>query len=499
MKTNNLDYSIKEVAEKSKNKTALVGICVMNIVIALAYLLELVKGTRSIGSYCIVAALSLGVAIIGLILYQINKQSNLIKYICGFGFGLLYAYIMFTTTTDLVFCYIIVFFVIFIVYVDFKLLGILSVYAIVINAAVLAKKGIQGELKGVNLTNAEIIVACLILTGLFTFISIYKINQINKANVDKAAMEKKQSDALLNTTLSVADSMTDNIESAVGETDSLKDAIGMTKQAMETLVENTNAAAEAIEAQKESTMKISEYVHGVEGSVSSIVEEVNVAEENLKAGNVIMNDLLKQVKVSEESNALVVQKMEGLKEYASKMQDIMGLIRSVANQTSMLALNASIEAARAGEAGKGFAVVATEISSLSTQTNSATVDIDALIENIVKSVEEVTKAMDALLEGSQLQNKYVNDTAESIRKIHNSTQGIFAQVSQLQEAVEIVTVENEHVDKQIGHMVNTIEEVSSSADETLANCNVNLESIAKVGTFMDGLKVDADKLKSKKE
>lgn len=496
MKNKNLDYSIKAVADQSRNKTALLGICIMNVILALAYLLEVFKDARSIASYCIVAVLCLGPTIAGLIIYHINKQSALIRYVCGFGFGLLYAYIMFTTTTELVFCYIIVFFVILIVYVDFKLLGILSGYAMIVNIAVLVIKAMKGGLTGVALTNAEITLACLIMTGFFTLLSIYKINQINKANVDKADLEKKQADSLLGTTLSVADSMTTDIDGAVAETDSLKDAIGMTQQAMEVLSENTNAAADAIEAQKISTMKINEYVRGVEGSVGSIVEEVNVAEENLEAGNVIMNDLLKQVQVSEESNALVVQKMEGLKEYASKMQDIMGLIRNVANQTSMLALNASIEAARAGEAGKGFAVVATEISSLSTQTNSATGDIDELIVNIVKSVEEVTTAMDALLEGSRLQNKYVNDTAESFKKIHNSTRGISTQVSQLKEAVEIVTEENEQVEKQITNVADTMEKVMSGADKTLENCNTNLESIAKVVTLMDSLKEEAVKLKS---
>lgn len=496
MKTKKFDYSIKAVAEQSKNKTALLGICIMNVILALAYLLEVFKDARSIGSYCVVAVLCFGPTIAGLIIYHINKQSALIRYICGFGFGLLYAYIMFTSSTDLVFCYIIVFFVILIIFIDFKLLGILSVYAFVVNLVALVMKAMKGGLTGVALTNAEITLACLIMTGFFTLLSIYKINQINKANVDKADLEKKQADSLLGTTLSVADSMTTDIDGAVAETDSLKDAIGMTQQAMEVLSENTNAAADAIEAQKISTMKINEYVRGVEGSVGSIVEEVNVAEENLEAGNVIMNDLLKQVQVSEESNALVVQKMEGLKEYASKMQDIMGLIRNVANQTSMLALNASIEAARAGEAGKGFAVVATEISSLSTQTNSATGDIDELIVNIVKSVEEVTTAMDALLEGSRLQNKYVNDTAESFKKIHNSTQGISTQVSQLKEAVEIVTEENEQVEKQITNVADTMEKVMSGADKTLENCNTNLESIAKVVTLMDSLKEEAVKLKS---
>ena len=496
MKGKKLDYSIREVAEQSKNKTALIGITIMNVVLALAYLLEVFKDARSIGSYCVIAALCLGPAIAGIVMYCLNKQSALIRYVCGFGFALLYAYIMFTSTTDLVFCYIIVFFVILIVYMDFNLLGVLSAYAMIVNIALLVKKAIEGNLKGVVLTNAEISLACLIMTGVFTVMSIYKISQINKANVGKAAAEKEQSEALLNTTLSVADSMTGNIEGAVSETDSLKEAIELTQQAMTNLAEGTNEAVEAIEAQKLSTMKINEYIKGVEDSVGSIVKEVTEAEENLEAGNVIMNDLLKQVKVSEESNALVAEKMEGLKEYAGKMQDIMGLIRNVANQTSMLALNASIEAARAGEAGKGFAVVATEISSLSTQTNSATGDIDQLIDNIVKSVEEVTQAMEKLVEGSELQNQYVNNTAASFEKIHKSTQGISCQVSQLQEAVEIVTEENDQVEKQIEHVAHTMEEVTSSADETLENCNTNLDSIAKVVALMDSLKEDAAKLKN---
>ena len=496
MKGKKLDYSIREVAEQSKNKTALIGITIMNVVLALAYLLEVFKDARSIGSYCVIAALCLGPAIAGIVMYCLNKQSALIRYVCGFGFALLYAYIMFTSTTELVFCYIIVFFVILIVYMDFNLLGVLSAYAMIVNIALLVKKAIEGNLKGVVLTNAEISLACLLMTGVFTVMSIYKISQINKANVGKAAAEKEQSEALLNTTLSVADSMTGNIEGAVSETDSLKEAIELTQQAMTNLADGTNEAVEAIEAQKLSTMKINEYIKGVEDSVESIVKEVTEAEENLEAGNVIMKDLLTQVKVSEESNALVAEKMEGLKEYAGKMQDIMGLIRNVANQTSMLALNASIEAARAGEAGKGFAVVATEISSLSTQTNSATGDIDQLIENIVKSVEEVTQAMEKLVEGSELQNQYVDNTASSFEKIRKSTQGISCQVSQLQEAVEIVTEENDQVEKQIEHVAHTMEEVTSSADETLENCNTNLDSIAKVVALMDSLKEDATKLKN---
>ena len=73
MKSKKLDYSIKEVAEQSKNKTALIGICIMNMILALAYLVEVLKDTRSIVSYCIVAALCIVPSIAGLIIYHINK------------------------------------------------------------------------------------------------------------------------------------------------------------------------------------------------------------------------------------------------------------------------------------------------------------------------------------------------------------------------------------------------------------------------------------------
>ena len=172
----------------------------------------------------------------------------------------------------------------------------------------------------------------------------------------------------------------------------------------------------------------------------------------------------------------------------------MGLIASIANQTGLLSLNASIEAARAGEAGRGFAVVAGEISNLSSQTNSATADINTLIEDVVVSVGEVTEAMDTLLECSRLQNQYVDTTAESFEKIHGSTQSIVEQVANLRSTVEIVMEENKQVEEGIENVANVTQRVMDSANETLASCNTNLQSIAKVADIMNTLTEEAAKL-----
>lgn len=491
-----MDLSVKSNAAKSMNKTALTGNTIMFLVMLIAYLIEFLKGSRDVVSFGIIAIMCVLPVLLSVIVYLRKADSLAIRYIVGVGFIILYTYIMLTTTTDLVFCYAIVAFVGLMVFIDMKLLYILGIYSIILNAVRIVMLFTQGKLKDEVLTNAEIIIACLILTVTFIIMAIKKMNQINQANVDKADAEKEQSEVLLQKTLEVASSMTENIAEAVSETVSLNDAISSTQNEMENVVEDVNMSVEAIAVQKQNTEKINTYIQGVETSVQSITEEVQSAEDNLNASDKVMKDLLEQVKLSEESNALVAEKMAGLKEYADKMQDIMGLISSIAHQTGLLALNASIEAARAGEAGKGFSVVASEISNLSAQTNNATGDINELIENIVDSISDMTQSVEQMIEGSRLQNQYVDETAESFDKIRQSTQSIVGQVSNLKETVDVVMEENKQIEEGIDNVFSVTQKVMSGANETLSVCNTNLQSIAHVTEIMDTLTQDAAKLQN---
>ena len=492
----NMDLSINKNAEQSKNKTAMIGVFIMNIVLAVAYLIELLKGSRSLPSYLIVLFLCVVPCILAELTYLRKKDAFSIRYICGVGFSLLYGYIMFTTTSELAFSYVIVAFVILVVYVDRKFLMILGTYAFFVNLIRISMLAVKGQLKGTTLTNAEIILACIVLTFAFMLMAINKISKINQANIDKADAGKEQSEILLEKTLLVANSLTSNIADAMGETEVLKEAIDATQHDMENLTDEVNVSVEAITVQKQSTEKINTYIHEVEESVGAITQEVQNAENNLNTGNEVMKELLQQVKISESSNEMVTRKMQELKECTDKMQGIMQLISNVANQTGLLALNASIEAARAGEAGKGFAVVATEISSLSAQTNNATGEINTLIENIVKSVGDVTESMEMLLESSRLQNQYVDSTAENFTQIHQNTQSIVKQVSHLRQTVDVVLDENKQVEEGIENVVEVTQKVMDGANETLANCNTNLQSIAKVAEIMDTLTKEAARLQN---
>ena len=489
-----LNLADEKQALQSRNMTAITSGTIMNMVLALAYLIEVFKGSRSIGSYAIVATLCILPCVLCVAAYQQKKETRIVRYISAIGFLLLYTYIMATTTTDMAFCYIIVYYSAFMVYAELKFSFVIGGAALLINIVMLAVKAFSGGLDAAAITNAEIMLACILLTTVFQIMAIRKISQIDEANIKKAAKEKKQSDELLQTVLKVTNSITENIEDAAIETGRLKGAIELTQHAMEDLSVGTNDAVDAITAQKESTDIINQHIDEVGQSVLSILTEIHNAEDRLNEGNVIMKDLLQQVKISESSGGVVAKEMADLREYANKMQDIMQLISNVANQTGLLALNASIEAARAGEAGRGFAVVASEISNLASQTNSATGDINGLIENITKSIGKVTDSMDLLLESSHLQNQYVDSTASSFNKIHESTQSIVAQANQLEKAVGEVTEANKQVIQRIDNVSAVTEEVTASASETLEGCNVNLQSIENVSGIMERLAEGAREL-----
>lgn len=488
------DLSDKVTAETSRNQTALTGLSVMNVVLCIAYFMEVVKGARTIGSYLILVFLCIAPCTLAFVMYFQKKDTRSIRYILSIGFLVFYGFIMMTTSTDLAFCYVLVTFCTLIVFVDFKISILLGAGAFAINIALLIKRLVTTGLSPEQITNTEIMLACIVLTCVFAALSINKVMKIGQANTDRADLEKEKSDRLLQTTLDVATNITSGIEQAAVETEALNKAIDATQHSMSDLTNGTNDTVQAIIEQQQNTNEIAAYIENVKTATGQIVDELASAEENLNTGHEMMNELIEQVKVSESSSAVATKEMEGLKTNADQMQTIVGLISNVAKQTALLSLNASIEAARAGEAGRGFAVVASEISSLAAQTNSATGEINKLISDITTSITEVTKAMEALLASNRQQNEYVGHAADNFDRIHNSTRAIFEQADGLKQTVDAVAVANAHVVENIDNVSAVTQEVTASANETLFSCNRNLESVETLMNIMERLGNEVKKL-----
>ncbi len=499
MKELKVDLTDKKIAEQSRNITAIVGICIMNGILTAAYLVEVMKGSRTAASYAFVAMWCILPSVASVLTYRRRKDSLWVRYIAVLGFAVLYTYIRFTTTTNLAFCYVIVIYVITAVYADLKLSVLLGSFAVLVNIVLVAYRAATVGLTPKEITETEIIIACLILSSVFTLMAISKISKINQANIDEAEKKKKQSEQLLSKVLKVAGSMAEGVERAAGETEQLKTSIEMSKRAMEELTGGANDAVAAIMVQQKNTDEINARMQEVEDVTSSIIDSVDDAEKSLTGGREAMDNLLRQVEVSQSASSIVAREMDELREYADKMQGIMELISNVADQTGLLALNASIEAARAGEAGRGFAVVASEISSLAGQTGSATGDIKPLIENIARSLGEVVKSVEGLLESNRMQNGYVDDAARNFERIHENTQNIFGQAGRLKDTVSAVADANQLIVRSVTNVSAVMEEVTAGANETLEGNNRNLDGVEDIVRIMRELDASAEELKNSEE
>ncbi|MBE5962606.1 MAG: hypothetical protein E7256_14720 [Lachnospiraceae bacterium] len=481
-------------AMQAKNRLALIGFAITNAIILLAYFIEYLKGGRDISGFLSIMLLCVLPTVISYISFRKKKDSVATQCISTGGFCLLYTYIMFSTTSKLAFCYILVMFTLLTIYSNMRLSICISAYALLLNIVIVVKTALTTGFAASDIAEAEISIICVALTGSFLLLSASLTMRINHAALENSNREKDQTQAMLGTVLEVSKEMVQIIESVTQKMQGLDASINGTQKSMEDVAAGAQDAAESVQEQQIQTEEISEHIHSVQNITEKITDNVKMTEDSLQIGKEMMTELVKQVERSEEASKLVAKEMDELKAYTNSMQNILNLINSVASQTSLLALNASIEAARAGEAGKGFAVVASEISNLANQTSGATGEITRIIENIAASLNEVVHSVDLLLDGNKKQSEYINQTAGNIDKIQNGNELVFREAKELDTAVQTVSRANINITESIGNISAVTEEMTARAVETLEGSKKDRDSVEYVKTLIEQLNQVAEKL-----
>jgi len=175
-----------------------------------------------------------------------------------------------------------------------------------------------------------------------------------------------------------------------------------------------------------------------------------------------------------------VRTVEGLDEKSKGIEEIVGLIQSISNQTGLLALNAAVEAARAGEAGRGFAVVAEEVKNLSTQVSDATNNISITLHDMIEGVKQ-TQNGTAIISNHIISTKEVvedscsqfTEMVQDFEKTHDSLHRISASVEELSAASTMV---HQNI-SQVKQLSSTVAKAMDDATEFSHDLNTTTQSM----------------------
>jgi len=227
-------------------------------------------------------------------------------------------------------------------------------------------------------------------------------------------------------------------------------------------------AEKRADMQQTHTEEVVDNVQGVSESVMTVTENAELASLAASSANDTAlegKQVVSKTTASIQSMASGVEKasdaMRSLQINADKIGLIVDVIKGIAEQTNLLALNAAIEAARAGEQGRGFAVVADEVRTLASRTQESTDEIEGMISALQADVESASTTMEK-------ERNSVSNTVELAEKTSAAFESIFDSVASIMEMNNVIERAAQEQKLKTNHVTNIVEALTEIAEENAA-------------------------------
>lgn len=275
-------------------------------------------------------------------------------------------------------------------------------------------------------------------------------------------------------------SLLDNVKSTTINLSSASEQLAhASRHGQDNILQQKQQAEMVATAINEMTASIQDVASNITGTATAAGEandETNRGQAVLSSAISKIEQLAKQI----EDTASIVHHLE---QDTTSITGILDVIRGVAEQTNLLALNAAIEAARAGEQGRGFAVVADEVRTLASRTQASTEEINGMIEKLLsgsqRAVEEMHKSQAQaaeVVEQATLAGHSLSGISDSVARINDMS-------GQIATAAEEQTTVAEEINRNIIHMNDKFTETTAAisqtteASENLAHISMDLKSM----------------------
>jgi methyl-accepting chemotaxis protein len=254
--------------------------------------------------------------------------------------------------------------------------------------------------------------------------------------------------------------------------------------------EQANRSDQAMERQRHETDQVATAINEMSAAAQEVAKSAQNAavaaqqtdEEGQAAKRVVAGSIVKIHALVDDIRSSGVS-LDSLQKDVSSIVSVLGVIRSIAEQTNLLALNAAIEAARAGEAGRGFAVVADEVRALASRTQISTQEIQGMIDRLQAGTQSAVEAMRRSSEAGDGTSAQANEAGASLDTMAQLIATINSMNAQIASAAEEQTAVAEEINRSVHQIAVAVDSV---ADETQLGAQTS-RSLADLGQRLGSL------------
>lgn len=312
------------------------------------------------------------------------------------------------------------------------------------------------------------VLICLLLILFFPRLVIFPLRQMQKKVDD---LSKGDGDLTTRIALpymdelgqlaSSIDDFLDNLQQLIKQT---VDTSKQVSSAAENQSSITNQTSDTIHQQHSAIDQVATAVAEMAATVQEIDRSANDAataakhaDENAQRGQQVVGITISAIKELADDVDNAAQVIGDVEKDSENIGSVLDVIKNIAEQTNLLALNAAIEAARAGEQGRGFAVVADEVRSLASRTQSSTQEIQAMIEKLQSATRNAVKVMNTGQEKAQGSVEQATEAGSSLDAITDAV----AQISDMNLHIASAAKEQNEVTEEINRNISHITELSN--------------------------------------
>lgn len=437
-----MNYDENVFKEKANRKARRIWF-IFAILLSANYGSDVANGLNTASYYAVFLALCWIPIISGEILLRVKGwETDLYKYNLVIGYGIFYTFVISTTESPIAFTYILPVTSLLVLYKNRKFM----VYCGIVNSIIIIISSVYHVMCGYNseadMKNYQLELSAIILCYICYVMSIHHLNDSDGAMTNSIKADLKR----VITTVEKVKTASNSIMSGVSVVREISventHSANVVVDGMVTLKDNNGRLEETTSSSVDMTTDINSQVQHVAEMIEQMVSLTVESGEHAKNSSDDLKSLVETTHLMTDLASEMGKILENFREEFERVKLETGKIEEITEQTTLLALNASIEAARAGEAGRGFGVVAQQISSLSTETQSSSGQIEDALIRLQQTSDKMTASMEETIKLVQETFKKVTKTGKNVGKINDDSKQLENHIQEIDTAMKEVESSN---------------------------------------------------------